>query len=111
MEANFVRPPTSAGVFQSANLQARDSAGDHQLLDLLGALEEVVDLGVAVPALDREVADVAVAAEDLNGPLGDPDRRPARLELAHRAFGVLETVAVAGEPQRPVDEHPGGVDL
>jgi hypothetical protein len=33
----------SADVPKSANVQARDSPADHQLLDLLGALEEVVD--------------------------------------------------------------------
>src|SRR5581483_6185828 len=105
------RPPASADVSELANMQARDGARDHQLLDLLGALEEVVDLGVAVPALDGEVADVAVAAEDLDGPLGDPDRGAAGLELAHRAFGVLVAVAVAGQPQGPVAEQAGGVDL
>src|SRR5881398_578476 len=105
MRPIFARPPTSAGVRESANVQARDRPADDQLLDLLGALEEVVDLGVAVPALDGEVADVAVAAEDLDGPLGDPDGGAAGLELAHRAFGVLVAVAVAGQPQGPVDEQ------
>src|SRR5581483_5010866 len=111
-DATDFRP--SADVRQrgkSANVQAGDGPADHQLLDLLGALEDVVDLGVAVPALDGEVADVAVAAEDLDGPLGDPDRGTAGLQLAHRSFGVLVAVAVAGQPQRPPDEHAGGVDL
>src|SRR6266581_9124521 len=45
--------------------EAAVGAGDHQALNLTGALKEAVDLGVAVPLLDGEVADVAVAAEDL----------------------------------------------
>ena len=44
MEAIFARPPTSAGVCESADVDAGDGPADHQLLDLLGALEEVVDL-------------------------------------------------------------------
>jgi hypothetical protein len=32
-----------ADVSESANMQAGDGPADHQLLDLLGALEEVVD--------------------------------------------------------------------
>ena len=43
MEAIFARPPTSADVFELANVHAGDGARDHQLLDLLGALEDVVD--------------------------------------------------------------------
>src|SRR3989442_13969514 len=70
-----------AVVVSSADMHARYGSADHQLLDLLGALEDVVDLGVTVPALDRELADVAVAAEDLDGALGGPHRDPACLEL------------------------------
>src|SRR5437764_14331887 len=102
MRPIFARPPTFAGVRESANMQARDGAADHQLLDLLRALEEVVDLGVTVPALDGEVADVAVASEDLDRPLRDPHGGAPGLELAHRPLGVLVAVAVAGQPQRPV---------
>ena len=71
----------------------------HEPLDLLGAFEDVVDLGVAVPALDGEVADVAVAAEDLDGrSVTVTAARPGR-SARHRAFGVLVALAVAGEPQ------------
>src|SRR4051794_23361161 len=46
------------------DLHAGDRAADDQLLDLRRALEDVVDLRVAVHPLDRELAGVAVAAED-----------------------------------------------
>ena len=64
-----------------------------------------------MPLLDREVADVAVATEDLDGLLGDPDRDLARLELAHRALAVLELLLRRAHPRRPPHEQPGGVDL
>src|SRR5688500_19317087 len=95
MEPNIGCPSASADVCESANVHAGDRPADHQLLDLLGAFEEVVDLGVAVPALDGEVADIAVAAEDLDRPLGNPHGSAAGLALAHRAFRHLVTVAIA----------------
>ena len=95
----------------SADLHPRDRPGDDQPLDLRGALEDRVDLGVAVPALDRELARVAVAAEDLDRALGRPHRDLAGLELAHRALGVVEAVVVAAHPGRAPDEQPRGVDL
>jgi hypothetical protein len=63
------------------DVHARDRARDHELLDLGGALEDVIDLRVAVPALDGVLARVAVAAEDLDRALGDPYGDLARLEL------------------------------
>src|SRR3954468_16722911 len=95
----------------SADVHARDRPRDDQLLDLGRALEDVVDLRVAVHPLDRELAGVAVAAEDLHGPLGGPDGDLAGLELAHRALGVLELVAVAAHPRSAPDEQAGGIDL
>src|SRR3954452_9935598 len=86
------------------DVQARDRAGDDQLLDLRRALEDVVDLRVAVPALDRELAGVAVAAEDLHRALGGPDGDLAGLELAHRALGVLERLAGPAHPRRAPDQ-------
>src|SRR5687768_9331577 len=68
--------------------EAGDGPGDDELLDLLGAFEDVHDLGVAVPALDGVLAGVAVAAEDLDGPLGDPHGGAAGVELGLAALGV-----------------------
>src|SRR5882757_3588901 len=84
---------------------------DHDSLDLARAFEQRVDLGVAVPLLDREVAAVAVAAADLDRLLGDLDRDFARFQLGHRAFGFLELAAVAALPERAPDQRAGGFDL
>src|SRR6478735_4767036 len=48
--------------------------GDDQALDLRGALPDPVDPQLTPQPLDRIVADVAAAAEDLHGPVGDPVR-------------------------------------
>src|SRR5882757_5652689 len=62
-------------------------AGDHQALDLVGALEDLVDLGVAHEALDLEVAHVAGAAEDLYRVGRHLHRRVAGEALEHRRLG------------------------
>src|SRR2546428_13825906 len=80
-------------------------------LDLAGAFEQRVDLGVAVPLLDREVPDIAVTAADLDRLLGDLDRNLAGLQLRHRALGLLELSAAAALPQRPPDQRPRRLDL
>src|SRR4026207_1328284 len=67
-----------------------EGARDDQALDLTGALEDGVDLGVAVPALDWMIADVARAAEDLDRLLGDRDGDLTGLELRRRALARLE---------------------
>src|SRR5262245_42021057 len=93
------------------DVQPGRGAGDHEPLDLGCALEERVDLRVAVPLLDREVPDVAVAAEHLDSLLGDPARDLTRLELAHRALAVLEPLLRRAHPRRPPHEQACGVDL
>src|SRR5262249_7773427 len=65
----------------------------------------------AVPALDGELARVAVAAEDLDRPLGRPHRHLTSLQLAHRALGVLEWNLVSPHPRGPPNEQADGVDL
>src|SRR4029079_17701539 len=79
---------TSAGCLLDAH--AADRPGDDQLLDLAGALENRMDLGIAVPTLDRVLARVAVAAQDLDRILGDAHGDFRRFVLAHRTFAVLE---------------------
>src|SRR3954470_4540245 len=93
------------------DLHAADRARDHEALDLRGALEDGVDLGVAVPALDGVLARVADAPEDLYRALGRPHRDLAGLELGHRALGVGELVALLAHPRRAPDEQPRGIDL
>jgi hypothetical protein len=55
--------------------------------------EDVGDLRVAVPALDRKVARVAVTTQDLDRSLGDPDR--LRFENAKGSMSKLKAGEVA----------------
>src|SRR5450432_1075665 len=88
-----------------ADGKAGDGAADDHALDLAGAFEDGEDLGVPVPALDGVFAGVAVAAEDLDGLLGDADSGLPRHEFAHRAFGVGERLVLAGHPGRAPGEQ------
>src|SRR6185436_12908571 len=89
---------------RSLNLDAGDRPRDHEPLDLRGALEDRVDLRVAVHALDRVLARVAVAAEDLDRALRGPHRDLAGLELRHRALGGGERLPGASHPRGPPDQ-------
>ncbi len=60
-----------AGGRDATRLIGVQRPADHHPLDLVGALEDLHHLGLAHVALDREVAGVAVAAEDLDGVGGD----------------------------------------
>ena len=53
----------SAGRKSGPERLLQQLAGDHHALDLVGALVDLGDLGVAHHPLDREVLGVAVAAE------------------------------------------------
>jgi hypothetical protein len=90
-----VEPVTGNGVngTSSVDVHPGDGPGDDQLLDLAGALEDREDLGVAMPPLDRVVADVAGAAEDLDGVVGDPHGGLAGEQLGLGALGRLEPLA------------------
>src|ERR1700754_1686667 len=63
----------------SLQSEPADGTGDDQLLDLLGPLEDVENLGVAVHPLDRIFTRVTVSAEDLDAPFRRPYRDPAGL--------------------------------
>jgi len=91
-------------------VQPGDRPADDHPLDLRRALEDREDLRVAVPALDRVLAGVAVAAEDLNRLLSHADRSLPRHQLGHRALGVLERLALAGHPGRAPGKQPRRVD-
>src|SRR6266496_2835383 len=92
------RPGTGTGLGAwepLRDVQAGDRPPDHQPLDLRGALEDREDLGIAVPALHRVLAGVAVPAEYLDRLLGDPHRGFPRDQLGHRALRLPEGHLVA----------------
>src|SRR5690349_19472731 len=78
----------------------QQSASHDQLLDLLGALEDVEDLRVARPLLEQLVLAVPDAPGQLHAPERDLAARPARLRLGHRRLQRVR-LAVVG--------HPGGL--
>ena len=82
----LLRSPAS----RLSSLLAEQRSRDDEPLDLLGPLVELGDLRVAHHPLDRELVDVAVAAEDLDGVRGDPHRGVPGHEFTHRrpAAGV-----------------------
>ena len=93
--------------------------GDHKPLDLVGALADDHERGVAVVALDAELLRVAVAAEDahrlerhLLAGLGGEQLRHAGLEVAALA-AVLHGGRPAGEEARRLDlgRHVGELQL
>ena len=79
--------------------------GDHQALDLAGALVELHDLRVAHQFLDRVLLDEAVAAVDLDGVDGDLHRR-----VGGEALGLRGDAACCACPGRagPPSSRPAG---
>src|SRR3954453_22478046 len=73
---------------------AADGPRDDQALDLRGPLEDRVDLRVAVHPFDGVLAGVAVAAEDLDRLFRHPHRSLTGEELALRALGGVEHLAL-----------------
>src|SRR5947207_11440799 len=98
----------------AVNLSGRASdaqlARDHHLLDLVGALADGEDLGVAIEAADGVLLDVAVAAVDLHSLLRRPHGEAAgdQLRLGGREG---EGLAAVLEDRRPVDEQARGLAL
>src|SRR3990172_6653173 len=83
--------------------------GDDHTLDLVGALVDLGDLGVAHVALDRKVPGVAVAAQDLHGVRGDLHGRVRGQALRDRGFHRGVGFAAVDERRRVVHGEPGGV--
>src|ERR1700733_12023523 len=80
--------------FSTRMLRAfREVVGDHHALDLAGALVDLGDLRVAEVPLDRELGDVAVAAEDLDPLAGSAVGDVRRVQLGHRGLAVVGLVA------------------
>src|SRR5450631_2842001 len=108
------KPPTPAFAtgLRSALLgrRAQELARDHHLLDLVGPLADLGQLGVAQVALDVELAGVAVAAVDLHGGVAGADGRPRRVVLGDRRFlgGALSLIL---HPGGAPDEQARGVQL
>ncbi len=86
-----------------------ERAADHHALDLVGALEDLHDLGLAHVALDREVAGVAVAAEHLHGVGGDLHGVVGGDQLGDRRLG-RERQPLVLEPRRREVRRPRGLD-
>src|SRR3954451_3125264 len=86
-------------------------AGDDQPLDLGRALEQLVDLRVAEPLLERVVGEARLRADEIHERGGRPHRDVARLELAHRALPAGHRDAVAPHPRRAPDEQARRLDL
>src|SRR4051812_29448534 len=88
----------------SMSLRLPEAARDHETLDLVRALIDLGDLGVAHVALDRILAHVAVAAEHLYGLDGDVHRGVGGEQLGHR--GVLAAVGLVAVDlgARPVEQ-------
>src|SRR4029450_2641772 len=78
---------------------ARQVAGDVPLVRLDGAAADLEQLGVAPQTLHAILADVAVAAEHLDGAVGDL--------LRHRRAEQLDAVRVHAIPRRRQLERAG----
>src|SRR6185437_16213722 len=90
-------------------------AGHDQALDLVGALVDLGDLGVAHHPLDRVVLDVPVAAEQLDRIGGDVHGHVGREALGRRGEEGQVAAAVPGHGplgpgRRRVGELPGRLD-
>src|SRR3954452_16181120 len=79
----------------SMPLRLPERACDHETLDLVRALVDLRDLGVAHVAFDRVLVDVAVAAEHLDGLDRHVHRGVRREQLGHgRVLAGVRLVAV-----------------
>ena len=83
---------------------AQDVGGDDHALDLVRALVDRGDLGVAVHALHIHALEEARAAEDLQSVVGDLERDVGRIHLCHCGLGGVRLMRFL-ELRRGVDQH------
>src|SRR5450631_325712 len=106
------KPPTPAFAtgLRSALLgrRAQELARDHHLLDLVGPLADLGELGVTQVALDVELARVAVAAVDLDGRVAGAHRGAGGVVLGDRRLRGGAPPLVL-QPGRPPDQEARGV--
>src|SRR5215213_3957142 len=103
------RPGRVAG--SSGGALPEEAAGDDHALDLVGALVDLGDLGVAHHALDREVLGVAGAAEELDGVGGDLHGDVGGEGLGRRGDAGDVGAALLPGGGGDIDQVPGGLDL
>src|SRR5262250_1527712 len=94
-----------------ARSNAEQLLGDDHALDLIRALVDLHDLGVAHVPLDRELARVAVTAEDLYGVGGDLHGGVACPALGHRRLVGVAADALVDLTRGVVHHEPRRVNL
>ena len=89
---------------------AHQMRGDDHPLDLVGALVDGGDLGVAVGPLHLHALEEAAAAVDLQGVIGDLQRDVRGVHLRHGRLHAVGRVLLL-QLRRGVDEEPGAAQL
>ena len=89
---------------------AHQMRGDDHPLDLVSALVDGGDLGVAVGALHLHTLEEAGAAVDLHGVVGDLQRDVRGVHLRHGGLHAVRRVLLL-QLRRGVDEEPGAAQL
>ena len=109
------RPDAGPATPRPRVVKAKQLAAHHHAADLVGALVDLGDLGVAHHALHREVTGEAITPKQLNRVNGDLHRDVGGEGLgtgSHQA----QSLPALGDPalrvgRGGVDHQPGGVDL
>ena len=89
---------------------AHQMRGDDHPLDLVGALVDGGDLGVAVGPFHLHALEEAAAAVDLQGIVGDLQRDVRGVHLRHGGLHAVRRVLLL-QLRRGVDEEPGAAQL
>src|SRR5919106_2801514 len=110
LPSNSFGPTRSSAVSRSKRVMllpegsGNERASDDHSLDLRGALEDRVDLRVAVPLLYREILYVAVTTENLNREIGDSNRCLPGFQLRHRPLRLFKGLSRCRHPRGPINE-------